>query len=60
MNWYTKLANQTWTVRCPKCHKEWAIEQNTPGWISAREKQLQGRQAEIVCKECLRSKKPSK
>jgi len=56
MNWY-KIAQQTWDVLCPKCHKRWRISQNTPGWIGAREKQMQGRTAELVCDDCLKGKK---
>lgn len=54
MNWY-KLAQQAWAVRCPKCHKEWHVSQDTPGWIDARNKQMQGRTAKVICDDCLRS-----
>ena len=59
MRWY-KLAEQTWTVRCPRCNAKWQIDQSIPGWIGAREKQLQGREAMVTCDECLRKKREEK
>ena len=54
-----KLASQTWTARCPRCNKQWQVDQGTSGWMAAREKQMQGREAKIVCDECLRQHKKS-
>lgn len=57
MNWYEKLAQQTWSVLCPRCLEEWRISQGTPGWIAARQSQLQGRQAKVTCDKCLRERR---
>ena len=51
-------SQQEWPVRCPKCYKMWRINQNTPGWIEARDKQMKGRTADIICNECMRARKP--